>query len=158
MSFLPTENVQAYPRPPLLESVPHLLRVVFGGEELASTVAAWRVCETHHPPTYYIPIRDIRMDALQPGSRRSWCEWKGQARYFDLDWQGRTVRQAAWDYPVPSAAFAQLRDHIAFYASAVDEAWVSDERVLAQPGDFYGGWVTSNLTGHIKGAPGTESW
>ena len=158
MNPLPIENVQSYPRPPLLEPAAQTVPIVLGEIELARTTQALRVCETHHPPTYYIPNSDIRMELLYPSARRSWCEWKGRARYFDLSWKARAVRNAAWDYPRPTPGFAQLRNHLAFYASAVDEAWVGEERVQSQPGDFYGGWVTANLTGRIKGAPGTEGW
>jgi hypothetical protein len=40
----------------------------------------------------------------------------------------------------------------------VDAAWVDDEPVAAQAGDFYGGWITSEITGPFKGAPGTGGW
>ncbi len=125
---------------------------------IADTIKAWRVCETHHAPTYYLPRADVATDLLVANSRRSFCEWKGRARYFDLVTDDRRVPDAAWDYPEPSPGFAAIRDHIAVYAWAVDAAWVGDEQVRPQPGDFYGGWVTDNLTGRIKGAPGTEWW
>ena len=158
MTDLPPENVQSYPRPPLLERVPHEVRVLVAGQVLAQTRAAWRVCETHHPPSYYLPLADVAPGALTPSRRQSWCEWKGRAAYYDLDWQGRRVAGAAWSYPDPTPGFAPIRSHVAIYATAVDEAWVGNLRVQPQPGDFYGGWVTPNLTGRIKGPPGTEGW
>jgi hypothetical protein len=51
-----------------------------------------------------------------------------------------------------------LADHVAFYPGRVDAAWLDDERVLAQTGDFYGGWITTQLVGPFKGAPGTAYW
>lgn len=158
MTDLPPENVQSYPRPPALEPVPQALRVVFAGETLAETTRALRVLETHHAPTYYIPVSDIRSDALQDSRHASFCEWKGRARYHDIVLQGRTVRNAAWTYPSPSPRFAALRDHLAIYAEPMDACYVGETRVTPQPGNFYGGWVTPNLTGRIKGAPGTEGW
>lgn len=158
MTDLPSECVQDYPRPPALERVDSVIKVVFAGATLAETRAAWRVLETHHAPTYYLPPADIDMIALRPNRRRSLCEWKGQASYFDIEAGGQHAPQGAWCYRNPTARFAPIADHIAFYATAVDEAWVGGIRVEPQPGDFYGGWVTPNLTGRIKGAAGTLHW
>jgi hypothetical protein len=44
------------------------------------------------------------------------------------------------------------------YPSAMDDITVNGEKVQAQPGDFYGGWITSKVTGPFKGAPGTLGW
>ena len=157
MSELPPEDVQSYPRPPALEPVPQRLRATLGGIEVVDTRKALRVLETHHAPTYYIPRADISAESIEaPG--RSFCEWKGQARYWTLRAGGVTAPRAAWDYPRPTHAFAALKDHMAIYAHALDEAWVGALRVTPQPGDFYGGWVTANLTGIVKGGPGTEGW
>ena len=158
MTVLAIENVQDYPRPPALEPVLQQLRVVYGGVPIADTTAGWRVLETHHAPTYYLPPADVLDMALVPSSRQTFCEWKGRAVYFDLLIDGRRARNAAWAYPAPTARFAQIKDHVAFYATSVDGAWVGDVKVQPQPGDFYGGWVTPNLTGRIKGAVGTMHW
>ena len=66
--------------------------------------------------------------------------------------------RAALAYDHPSARFAALAGYVAFYAGLMDEAWVGDLRVIPQPGDFYGGWITPNLDGRIKGAAGTMRW
>ncbi len=158
MTNLPIETVQDYPRPPLVERVPQLLRAVLGEVLIINTAAGWRVCETHHAPTYYAPASDVLMSSLRPSNRQSFCEWKGRAAYFDLVWQGRVVRDAVWTYPDPTPRFAAIKDHLAIYAWAVDACFVGDQRVDPQPGNFYGGWVTPNLRGRIKGAPGTEGW
>ena len=152
------ENVQDYPRPPALEPVPQSLRLLFGGSEISETRRALRVLETHHAPTYYIPISDFREEVLAPCTGSSFCEWKGRATYFDLVSSNRRSNRAAWTYPSPSAAFKALKDHVAVYAHALDAAFVGEEQVKPQPGDFYGGWVTSNLSGIVKGGVGTEHW
>ncbi len=157
-SLLPTENVQDYPRPPALEAVTFRLRVILAGTVIADTERGYRVLETHHPPTYYLPMADIRAGALIPARGSSWCEWKGKAQYFDVKSGGVVSHKAAWHYPEPTARFAQLKDHVAFYPERMEACFVSDELVDAQPGSFYGGWVTSNLTGIIKGGRGTEGW
>ncbi|MDJ0860564.1 MAG: DUF427 domain-containing protein [Dinoroseobacter sp.] len=155
---LRTENVQNYPRPPALEPVGARLRVVLSGAVIADTTQGFRVLETHHPPTYYIPIPDVLAGVLQPAAGRSWCEWKGQAQYFDVKANDVVSHKAAWGYPEPTARFVALRDHVAFYPERMEACFVGDEMVESQPGSFYGGWVTSNLTGIVKGGPGTEGW
>lgn len=157
MSFLPVENVEDYPRPPLLEPVSVRLLVRLGGAVVAETHDGLRVLETHHAPTYYIPRRDIQA-RLEPAAGSSFCEWKGQARYFDVIAGGVTARRAAWSYDEPGSAFRRLAGYVAFYASQMDSCQVGEEHVIAQPGEFYGGWVTGNLEGAIKGAPGTRHW
>ncbi|OAN71182.1 hypothetical protein A8B78_20330 [Jannaschia sp. EhC01] len=156
--MLAVENVSTYPRPPALEPVAQRLRAVFKGVPIADTEAGLRVLETHHAPTYYFPLGDVLASALVPVAHETFCEWKGRAVYYDLVINGRRARKAAWSYPAPTARFEALRDHIAFYATALDAAYVGQMRVVPQPGDFYGGWVTPNLTGRIKGAMGTMHW
>lgn len=157
MTELARENVQSYPRPPALEPVPQKITIRLGGVLVAETTRALRVLETHHAPTYYLPPGDIAA-TLRPVPSNSYCEWKGVARYFDVIAGTKTALRAAWAYDRPSGRFAELAGHVAFYAGLMDEAWVGDLRVIPQPGDFYGGWVTPNLMGRIKGAPGTQHW
>jgi uncharacterized protein (DUF427 family) len=152
------ESVWEYPRPPRLEPTPRRIRVVLGGVTLADTRRALRLLETSHPPTYYLPPEDVRMDLLHPGQGSSFCEWKGQARYLDAVVGDRRVPGIAWTYDRPDARYAALARHLAFYASRVDEAWVDEERAVPQPGGFYGGWITRDLVGPFKGAPGTAGW
>lgn len=160
MSEASVESVWDYPRPPRLELSARHLRIVHGGEVIAETSRAWRILETSHPPVYYLPQADIAMQWLTRSQRRSsFCEWKGSAVYWNLVAGGGSVAvDAAWSYPDPSERYAALRDHLAFYASRVDECTVDGERVQAQPGDFYGGWITSHVRGPFKGAPGTLGW
>ena len=152
------ESVWDYPRPPALLAVSDRLRVVFGGETIADTTRALRILETSHPPTYYFPPEDVRMDLLQRSSRSSGCEFKGRAVYFTVEAGGRRAEHAAWSYPDPTPRYRALADHVAFYPSRMDECWVGEERAEAQEGDFYGGWVTSRIVGPFKGAPGTLGW
>jgi uncharacterized protein (DUF427 family) len=151
------ENVQDYPRPPALEPAGVRVQVVLGGETIVDTVDALRVLETHHAPTYYIPRAAIAAE-LERAPGASMCEWKGAARYWTLIAGGTVAPRCAWDYPTPTPAFAALKDHLAIYAHAMDEVRVGGTLVEPQPGNFYGGWVTPNLSGRIKGAPGTEWW
>jgi uncharacterized protein (DUF427 family) len=155
---VPEESVWDYPRPPRLERCQHRIRVVLGGQTIADSRNAFRVLETSHPPTYYLPPCDVRSRFLLPSSRRTWCEWKGKAHYWNLRGGTRESVDAAWSYPRPTKPFAAIRDYVAFYPARVDACYVADERVKAQEGDFYGGWITSNVRGPFKGRPGTSGW
>jgi uncharacterized protein (DUF427 family) len=134
------------------------IQVVFNGVLIADSRRAWRVLETSHPPVYYIPPQDVRMDCLRPAAGRSFCEWKGQAGYYDVVVDNKRAASAAWYYPKPTPAFAGIKDHIAFYPQPMDACTVDGELVQPQPGEFYGGWITSDVVGPFKGEPGTWGW
>jgi len=153
-----TERVADYPRPPRLEPSIRRVRIVLGGETIAETTAAFRVLETTHPPTWYLPQSAFAPGVLRPAPGQSFCEWKGMARYWTLVAGGRTAERAGWSYPMPNPAFAAIRDHVAVYAGAMDACFVDKERVTPQPGGFYGGWITSDVEGPFKGGPGTAGW
>ena len=153
------ENVWDYPRPPAVDACRRHIRVELAGQILADSGDALRVLETSHPPTIYIPRDDVRVNLLVPSRVRStWCEFKGTACYLDAVIADLRYEAVAWTYPDPSSGYAQLKDHFAFYPGRIDAAWLDDERVTAQEGDFYGGWITTELVGPFKGAPGTLRW
>jgi uncharacterized protein (DUF427 family) len=152
------ESVWSYPRPPVAEASQRHLKIVHRDFILASTRNGVRTLETSHPPTYYLPLGDVAPGVLRPSRRRSLCEWKGEAVYFDVVLNGEIFGEVAWSYPEPTSAFESLRNHIAFYAWPFDQCSVDDERVTPQPGDFYGGWITSDITGPFKGVPGSRFW
>ena len=153
-----TESVWSYPRPPAVERSRERVRVVFAGRTIADTTRALRVLETSHPPTYYIPRADIDESALQPTRGSSFCEFKGRASYFDVVAGETRAPGAAWIYPAPTAPYRDLSDAVAFYPGLMDACYVGDETVQAQPGSYYGGWITSNLEGPFKGGAGTAGW
>ena len=152
------ESVWDYPRPPRLEESDKHLQVIFGGVTIAETRRAKRILETSHPPVYYIPPDDISTNYLIEASGNSFCEWKGMASYYTVTVEGMTALNAAWYYPEPVAAFESLRGYVAFYPSRMDACLVNGELVIPQPGDFYGGWITSEIVGPFKGEPGTLGW
>ena len=152
------ESVWDYPRPPRLEPVPQRLRIVFAGVTIADTTAAYRVLETSHPPNYYLPPHAFADGALVRTRRGSYCEWKGEAHYYDLVAADRTAPDAAWGYDRPTPGFAPIAGYVAVYAGPMDRCLVGDEEATAQPGGFYGGWVTDGVTGPFKGGPGTDGW
>jgi uncharacterized protein (DUF427 family) len=154
-----TESVWDYPRPPRVEPVSAHISVVHNGETLVSTNKAVRVLETSHPPTYYLPIVDFADGVLVAVSGNSFCEFKGLASYFDMrDCRASGLAVARGPTRTRRAASRSLAGKVALYASRVDECRVGDEIVTPQEGDFYGGWITSNIEGPFKGAPGTMGW
>ena len=157
-SARPRESVWDYPRPPRVDRSDRRVRVEHAGATVADSTRAVRVLETSHPPVYYIPPVDVRMDSLRANSRRTFCEFKGEAAYYDLVAGDQVVENAAWSYPDPSPGYEAIRDHLAFYPGRIDACLLDDERVTPQAGDFYGGWITSEIAGPFKGGPGTAGW
>jgi uncharacterized protein (DUF427 family) len=151
-------SVWDFPRPPRVEEVPLPVRVELAGRVIARSDRALRVCETASPPGYYIPPEDVDPDSVLASTRTSFCEWKGEARYWSVRAGDRLAKDAAWSYPEPYPEFEIIRDYFAFYPRRMDGCWVGDERVEPQPGFYYGGWVTRELVGPFKGVPGSEAW
>ena len=152
------ESVWDYPRPAICEPTPRRIRIVHRGITLADSTTAWRTLETSHPPTYYLPPADIAMAHLAPNPRRSLCEWKGQAHYWDVSIGGDRFAAAAWSYPAPTPSFAPIAGMIAFYPEPFDRCLVDDAVITAQPGGFYGGWISPYEAGPFKGGPGSRWW
>ena len=152
------ESVWDYPRPPRVEKTNRRVRVVFNGETIADTTNAYRVLETSHPPAYYISLDDIQMEHLNQTPRRTFCEFKGAATYWTITVGDKTSVEAGWSYETPTRDFEVIAGYITFYASKVDACYVDDERVQPQEGDYYGGWITSDVVGPFKGGAGTWGW
>jgi uncharacterized protein (DUF427 family) len=152
------ERVADYPRPPRLERSQRRVRIQLGGVLVADTTEAFRVLETFHPPSWYLPPDAFLPGVLRPAAGGSFCEWKGRARYWSLAAGGELAERAGWSYPDPTPAFADIADHVAIYAGMMDACFVDEERVQPQPGGFYGGWITAELVGPFKGGPGTLGW
>ena len=152
------ESVWDYPRPPRVEATSRRVRIELGGETIVDTTRAYRVLETSHPPVFYFPLEEVAVGVLSSADGRTSCEWKGAASYYDVTAGERVVERGAWTYRDPVPAFAELRDAVAFYPGRMDACYVDDERVVAQAGDFYGGWITSEIVGPFKGEPGTSGW
>ncbi len=152
------ESAWDYPRPPAVQPSGKHVVVTLGGVVIIDTRSALRVLETSHPPSWYLPITDVLAQAVQPATGNSYCEWKGVAQYLDLVAGGIRAERAAWHYPEPVLGFTALRDHLALYPALMDSCTVDGEVVVPQEGGFYGGWITGDVVGPFKGAPGTHGW
>ncbi|KAI9662717.1 MAG: hypothetical protein M1831_002760 [Alyxoria varia] len=165
---------KTFPRPPLLERVAKHILVKWPGADgpvIADTRNAYWVLETYHPPmkwsqeltghnsAYYIPKTDVKA-TLTPTPRQTYCEWKGPASYFSIQEPstGNSIENKIWTYNNPTPRFKDIAGHLSFYAEPW-ECFVDGEKVDAQAGSFYGGWMTSDiLRESVKGAPGTLGW
>ena len=99
---------------------PKRVVVTLGGKVIADTTAALTLREASYPPVQYIPRRDADMAALTPSQTRSYCPYKGEASYFSIPAGGERSIDAIWTYEEPHAAVAEIKNHLAFYASRVD--------------------------------------
>jgi uncharacterized protein (DUF427 family) len=152
------ESVWNYPRPPKLEKFNKEIKIIFNGVTIVKTNNAYRVLETSHPPVYYIPPEDIKMEFLSPGNGASYCEWKGRANYYNVRVKEKEAIKAGWYYPFPTDEFVEVKNYVAFYSEKMDYCFVDGEQVIPQPGGFYGGWITKDIVGPFKGEPGTFGW
>jgi uncharacterized protein (DUF427 family) len=152
------ESVWSYPRPAIAAPCVRHIRIEHRGLVIADTTTSVRTLETSHPPSYYVPSADILMTALRRSTRGSFCEWKGQAVYYDLVIDDEVIPDIGWSYPDPTPAFRVLRDHVAFYPAPLDRCTVDGVAVMPQEGGFYGGWITPDLAGPFKGGPGSRFW
>ncbi|GCF09343.1 DUF427 domain-containing protein [Dictyobacter arantiisoli] len=152
------ESVWDYPRPPRLEDSQKLIQIVLNGIEIAHTQHAKRVLETSQPPTYYIPPEDVKMEYFIPSHKHTYCEWKGTASYYTITVGDISIPDAAWYYQHPSQGYEALSGYIAVYPSQMDACYVAGEKVQSQAGNFYGGWITSDIVGPFKGGAGTMGW
>jgi uncharacterized protein (DUF427 family) len=150
-------SVWDFPRPPRLVAEPREVVIAWGGVEVARTRQALLVLETSHPPSVYLPWSDVQRALLRPAPGGSFCEWKGPARYWSLVDGARSLPAVGWSYPRPLAGAEALADTVAFYPAQL-QCTVGGAPVRAQPGGFYGGWITPELVGPFKGAPGSEGW
>jgi uncharacterized protein (DUF427 family) len=152
------ESVWRYPRPPSAVVTPRHILVELGGRVIAESRRAVRVCETSHPPVYYVPRDDVADGVLRRGGGFSVCEFKGAATYWDAVVDDLDVPAVGWSYEDPAPGYEVLRGAVAFYPGRVDRALVDGETARPQAGGFYGGWITAEVAGPFKGEPGTLGW
>ncbi len=151
------ESVWDYPRPPRIVADTREVVVLWGDRVVVRTRGALRVLETSHPPSFYLPLRDVAQRYLERAAGGSTCEWKGPAQYWSLRDGDDRLDSVGWSYPEPMAGAEALATCISFYPSALT-CLVDGERARAQAGGFYGGWITSELVGPFKGEPGSGGW
>lgn len=153
------ESVWDYPRPPRLEDSNKHIQIVYNGIIIADSQRAKRILETSHPPVYYLPPEDVKVaEYFKATTHTTFCEWKGAASYYTITVGNKSIPNAAWYYRYPTHPYEALADYIAFYPGKMDVCYVNGEKVQAQEGDFYGGWITKEIVGPFKGEAGTFGW
>lgn len=152
------ESVWDYPERPTIERVTTRLQVWFAGVSIADTVQGLRVLQIASPPVYYFSPEDVATAFLSPMLHTTQCEWKGIATYWNISVRGRCQEALGWSYADPEAGYERLKGYFGFYARIADTCHVGLEKAQPQPGDYYGGWITSNIVGPFKGALGTQLW
>ncbi|WP_232631840.1 DUF427 domain-containing protein [Methylobacterium sp. Leaf118] len=94
-----------------------LVRVRANGRIIAETRRALRLSEAGYPPVLYIPRADVAEALCRPSPKRSFCPYKGEARYFGLE---GGIAEIAWSYEAPFPAVARIRGHLAFDPDRVE--------------------------------------
>ncbi|RKH12876.1 DUF427 domain-containing protein [Corallococcus sp. CA053C] len=69
----------------------------------------------------YFPPDSIRREHFKPSTTHTTCPWKGEASYYTVEVDGKTNPDAAWFYPEPKSAAANIRDHVAFWKGVTVE-------------------------------------
>ena len=153
------ESVWDYPRPPRLVPDTREIIVRMGDVEIVRTTRALRMLETASPPTFYLPFADARLDLLVEARElgSTYCEWKGGARYWSIVDGRAQLPGVAWSYPSPNPPYEAIAACFSAYPGRV-ACFVDGERVRAQDGGFYGGWVTNEIVGPWKGGRETAGW
>ena len=64
---------------------------------------------------HYFPLNSVRQDYLRDSDLTSVCGWKGTAQYYSLEVDGDVNADAAWYYPQPKSAAAEIAGHVAFW-------------------------------------------
>jgi len=152
------ESVWDYPRPPAIEEVSSRVKIICKVSTIYDDNNAFRILETSHPPTFYLPLAKFQNCNIFQTDRASFCEWKGRAVYYDIAVGDQQISFPAWGYLSPNPKFEKIRGCISIYAHMMDACFVDGEQVQAQEGDFYGGWITSKVVGPFKGGAGTWGW
>lgn len=150
------ESVWAYPRPPAIAIVHHNFEVSYDGCDILRAKNAVKVMETASPPSYYFELESLVCD-ISISEKLSYCEWKGTANYLNLNLGKHIFRDVAWYYRNPYEEYHLLQGLVSIYPSKFD-IFIDDDKVEAQAGDYYGGWITSAIKGPFKGNFGTGSW
>lgn len=152
------ESVWDYPRPPAIEQFNKHIRIIFNEQIIADTNDSFRILETSHPPSYYLPKSSFKDGTLIKTNKTSYCEFKGMAHYYDIKWEDQRAAGAAWGYQNPTEHYSGIKDHVCVYGHLMDACYIGDELIIPQPGGFYGGWITNNIVGPFKGGPNSWGW
>ena len=95
------------------------VRVTVAGRIVAESTRALRLEEMGHPRVYYLPRSDANMELLERTGRTTHCPYKGDASYFSINADGKTLENSIWTYETPFPAMTEIAGHLAFYPDKV---------------------------------------
>ena len=98
---------------------PKRVRVSAGGVVIADTTSALSLKEASYPVVNYVPRKDANMALLARTERVTHCPYKGDANYFSVAANGKTIENAIWTYETPFPAMTEISGHLAFYPDKV---------------------------------------
>jgi uncharacterized protein (DUF427 family) len=98
---------------------PKRVRVSAAGVMLADTTHALTLKEASYPAVQYIPREDAQIELLSRTERMTHCPYKGDASYFSVTANGKSLDNAVWTYEAPFPAMAEIAGYLAFYPDKV---------------------------------------
>jgi uncharacterized protein (DUF427 family) len=98
---------------------PRRVRVTAGDIVIAESTKALTLKEARYPAVQYLPREDANMALLERTERTTHCPYKGDASYYSVKADGKTVDNAIWTYETPFPAMAEISGHLAFYPDRV---------------------------------------
>jgi len=146
-----SESVWEYPCPPRLEVVQHHVQVIFNNIVIADSRRPLRLVELGHPPIYFIPPEDVRMEYLHPTTLRTVCPHNGLAWHYSVRVGNRCVEDAAWTFLHPLPPYSSLAEYIAFCPAHMQACLVDGELASSPPMQIHPGWVTAGVKGPFAG-------
>jgi uncharacterized protein (DUF427 family) len=105
--------------PITISANPRRIRVTAGDTVIAETTHALSLKEASYPAVQYVPRADARMELLKRTERMTHCPYKGDASYFSIAADGKTIENAIWTYETPFPAMAEISGYLAFYPDKV---------------------------------------
>ena len=98
---------------------PRRVRVTAGDIVIAETSKALTLKEARYPAVQYVPRQDANMALLERTDRVTHCPYKGDASYYSVKADGKTLDNAIWTYETPFPAMTEISGHLAFYPDKV---------------------------------------
>ena len=98
---------------------PRRVRVTAGDIVIAETSKALTLKEARYPAVQYVPREDANMALLERTDRVTHCPYKGEASYYSVKADGKTLDNAIWTYETPFPAMTEISGHLAFYPDKV---------------------------------------
>jgi uncharacterized protein (DUF427 family) len=105
--------------PITISANPRRIRVTAGDTVIAETSHALSLKEASYPAVQYVPRADAKMELLKRTERVTHCPYKGDASYFSIAANGKTIENAIWTYETPFPAMAEISGYLAFYPDKV---------------------------------------